>query len=226
MDSISNLILFKDHHLLVCNKPSGLPSQPDDTKDKSLFELAEIYSKQKLYICNRIDRPVSGLILFAKHKEGAATIQAQFKSPDFSKTYLALVPISDLPQQGEFNHWHTVNKNSKKAKIDHSHSEGAIEVTLSYECVEKGDHYQLLMLHTPTGRFHQIRAQLAFEGLPIRGDVRYGARRANPDRSIGLHSWKLSFLHPANKEQLHMETPWPMHDIWPHFNKNVSHSPA
>lgn len=213
MNSIRDYILFQDHHLVVCNKPAGLPVQEDLTKDTSLHRLLQAYCKQDLYLCHRIDRPVSGLVILAKNTESAAIINEQLSKQLFIKEYLAIVEKKEIPSEGTL-----VNKlmksSQKKKSFIHEESDGK-ESILNYKVIHVLDQYLLLNIKLSTGRFHQIRSQLSFAGIPVRGDVKYGARRGIKDRSIGLHSWKAECIHPSTKQVIRFEAPLPMNDIWP-----------
>ena len=193
LNKLSSYILFQDHHLIIANKPGGVPAQEDKTKDPSLLRLLQAYCKRDLFLVHRIDRPVSGLIVLVKNSKDQIIIQNQIQSQQFEKTYLAIVPKIDIPDQG------------------------ILEATLSYVIKKDLDQYRLLEIKTQTGRFHQIRAQLAHENMPIKGDVKYGARRSNKDRTIGLHAWKISFYHPSSNRAVNFVADLPENDIWPHF---------
>jgi 23S rRNA pseudouridine1911/1915/1917 synthase len=199
--------------LVVCNKPAGLPVQEDLTKDTSLHRLLQAYCKQDLYLCHRIDRPVSGLVILAKNTESAAIINEQLSKQLFIKEYLAIVEKKEIPSEGTL-----VNKlmksSQKKKSFIHEESDGK-ESILNYKVIHVLDQYLLLNIKLSTGRFHQIRSQLSFAGIPVRGDVKYGARRGIKDRSIGLHSWKAECIHPSTKQVIRFEAPLPMNDIWP-----------
>ncbi|MCC6816519.1 MAG: RNA pseudouridine synthase [Saprospiraceae bacterium] len=218
MENLSSHILFSDHYYLLVNKPSGLPVQEDKTGDASLLRLMQAYCKHNLYLIHRIDRPVSGAVLFAKNKETQALMNEDLSKSLFSKTYLAIVPIIDLDETGSFRDALIHDKKKMMAKVDetgtHKESRKAI---LHYKIIQTLDHFRLLEIKTETGRFHQIRAQLAFHKMPIRGDVKYNARRGNRDRSIGLHAWKIEWFHQSLKKKMEYVAPLPENDIWPLF---------
>lgn len=213
MNSIRDYIIFQDHHLVVCNKPAGLPVQEDLTKDASLHRMLQSYCKQDLYLCHRIDRPVSGLVILAKNTDSAAKINEQLAKQLFSKEYLAIVEKDEIPSEGTLVNKLMKASHKKKSYIDDT-SDGK-ESILNYKVIHMLDQYLLLSIKLSTGRFHQIRSQLSHAGLPVRGDVKYGARRSNKDRSIGLHSWKADFIHPSTNQPVHFEAALPSNDIWP-----------
>lgn len=218
LNKLSSYILFQDHHLIIANKPGGVPAQEDKTKDPSLLRLLQAYCKRDLFLVHRIDRPVSGLIVLVKNSKDQIIIQNQIQSQQFEKTYLAIVPKIDIPEQGVLEHFIIHDTKHNKGRISNSgDDEQAKKATLSYVIKKDLDQYRLLEIKTQTGRFHQIRAQLAHENMPIKGDVKYGARRSNKDRTIGLHAWKISFYHPCSNRAVNFIADLPENDIWPHF---------
>lgn len=219
MNSIRDYIIFQDHHLVVCNKPAGMPVQEDLSKDPSLHRLLQSYCKQDLYLCHRIDRPVSGLVILTKNTESAAFINEQLSKQLFSKEYLAIVEKKEINPEGVLINKLMKSAIKKKSYIDES-SDGK-ESILNYTVLQTLEQYLLLSIKLSTGRFHQIRSQLSFAGIPVRGDVKYGARRSNKDRTIGLHSWKTSFIHPSTKQSIQFEAPLPENDIWPVIQKII-----
>jgi len=210
---ISDHILYKNKQLIAFNKPAGIPVQPDLTKDISLTDLAGFYAKVPVFACHRIDRPASGIVLFAKNKKAVADLNEQFKNQSVSKTYLAVVQAAPPEKQGTLIH-HLRTQRSNKSLVFTKPEKDTKEARLTYRLIAASDRYHLLEIELLTGRQHQIRAQLAAIGCHIKGDVKYGARRGNKDRSIHLHSWKMSFDHPITKERVHLETPWPKGVIW------------
>ena len=209
---ISELIIFQSHQFVVANKPAGVPTQPDQTGDKSLVDLLSIYCKSDLYVIHRLDRPVSGIVLLAKTKKAAADLSRQFQEKKVEKTYLAVV--KDAPEAPEGTLTHYLKKQGKQEKVFKLPTPGALEATLSYSTLSKSDNYTLLKIVPATGRFHQIRAQLAAIGSPIKGDVKYGFRRSNPDRSIHLHALQLTFHHPVTNHKLTFEAPVLDEKLW------------
>lgn len=214
---ISDWVLYKNNQLIAFNKPAGIPIQPDKTEAKSLQELGEIYAKTKVFIIHRIDRPASGVILFAKSKKGLAKMNAQFQERTIKKTYLAVVKQAPEKKEGQLVHYLRKNGKTNKTQVFDEIVKGGKKAVLNYKTIGKSDNYTLLEIDLETGRHHQIRAQLAKIGSPIKGDVKYGARRSNKDRSIHLHAWKLSFQHPVTSEMVELIADMPDDAIWNFF---------
>ncbi len=209
---LSELIIFQTHQFVVANKPAGVPIQLDKTGDKPLVDLLSIYCKSDLYVVHRLDRPVSGIVLFAKNKKAAAHFSKQFQDKTIEKKYLAVV--KDCPEQQEGILTHYLKKIGNQEKIFKMPVKGALEAQLSYSVKTSSDNYHLLEIMPVTGRFHQIRSQLSAIGSPIKGDVKYGFKRSNADRSIHLHAWKLTFKHPVTNHPLSFEAPLPEDTLW------------
>ncbi len=215
---ISDQIIYKNKQLLAFNKPGGIPVQPDKTGDKSLTDLAEIYAKIPVFATHRIDRPASGIVLFAKNKKSLAALNEQFKNRSVSKTYLAVVKKLPAKPSGELIHHLYVQGNNKTVALDEP-GKKTKEARLKYQLLASSDNYHLLEVELLTGRQHQIRVQLAAIGSPIKGDVKYGARRGNKDRSIQLHSWKMAFNHPVTNERVELQAPVPEGGVWEAFRE-------
>ncbi|MEM9916476.1 MAG: RNA pseudouridine synthase [Bacteroidota bacterium] len=220
VQNIGALVLYKNNQLIAFSKPAGVPVQADRSGDKSLMDLAEIYCKRNLHLVHRIDRPVSGLLLFAKTKQTAAYLSKQFQEGRIKKQYLAVV--KNAPPKEEDHLIHHLSKNSKlnKSFVSDIATKNSKEAKLSYRLMGKSDHYHLLRIELISGRHHQIRAQLAAIGCPVKGDVKYGARRSNKDRSIHLHAWKMEFQHPISGDTINIEAPLPDEVVWNAFNKS------
>ncbi|MEO0337745.1 MAG: RNA pseudouridine synthase [Bacteroidota bacterium] len=215
--SIGDLVLYKNNQLIAFNKPAGITVQADKSKDKSLLDFAEIYTKSGIHLIHRIDRPASGLVLFAKTKSALASMNRQFQERSVEKTYLAVVPNLPKPTEGQLRHYlHKNGRNNKSYAVDANHK-AAKEAILEYKVLASIDNYHLLEIKLLTGRHHQIRAQLAAVSNPIKGDVKYGAKRNNKDRSIHLHSWKLSFTHPTSEERVKLTADLPKDPVWEAF---------
>ncbi len=216
--NISDLVLLKNNQFIVLNKPPAIPTTADKTGDKSLFDLAEIYCQCTLYPVHRLDRPASGLVVFAKTPKAATELSAQFRERSIEKTYLAVVKNEPL-LSNEATLVHHIQEN-KKTNLATAHAEPNKQTQiaeLSYKVKGAIENYQLLEIQLLTGRHHQIRAQLTAIGFPIKGDVKYGARRGNTNRSINLHAWKLKFLHPVSKETIELEAALPEDSVWKAF---------
>lgn len=204
---------YEDAHLLVLNKPPGMPVQPDPTGDADLLSEASLYAGCPLFLVHRLDRPVSGAVVMAKTVAAAAHLSAQFSARAVKKTYLALVSGPPPAASGELLHFLETHR-GRKARISQTPLEGSAKAALSYRLLRQTDRYWLLEVVPKEGRYHQIRAQLAAAGCPIRGDVKYGARRGNADRSIQLHAWRLAFVHPQSETPLAIEVPPPALPFW------------
>ncbi len=214
--NISDLILHNDHQIIALNKPAGAPSQEDKTGDTSLHTMAQAYSKRDLYVVHRIDRPCSGIVIFAKNREAASALGEQFESNALDKRYLAVVPKGIDPKSGDLEH-HIDKVASGKVRANPVDGPGK-PAKLSYQWLEDIDNYSLLEVNPQSGRLHQIRAQLGAIGFPIMGDVKYGARRGNRDRSIMLHARRVSFRHPTKGENVVITASVPEHPVWQAFS--------
>jgi 23S rRNA pseudouridine1911/1915/1917 synthase len=209
-------ILFEDNHLIAVNKNPGDLVQGDQTGDAPLPELIKAYIKKKydkpgevfLGVIHRLDRPTSGVVLFARTSKGLERMNAAFKNRQTSKKYWALVE-GQLSGDGELQHYLKKNPKNNKALVLNTPEEGAKEAKLSYQTLKVGDRYSLVEVDLQTGRHHQIRAQFASIGHPIKGDIKYGARRAERDRSICLHAHSLEFTHPTTKVTVNIIAPPP-----------------
>lgn len=214
---IGDIVLYKNNQLVAFNKPAGLPVQADRTGDKSLLDLAEIYGKSKSYLIHRIDRPVSGVVLLAKSKNALVKMTTQWKNKQVTKTYLAVVKNAPENPAGELVHYLKKDGRNNKSKVCEENATDAKKAVLTYKTIGSSDSYHLLEVQIETGRHHQIRAQLAAIGCPIKGDVKYGFKRNNADKSIHLHAWKLRFSHPISGKQEEVIAPLPDEVVWNAF---------
>lgn len=215
MTELSNLILYKSRKIIVANKPAGISSQINRAEEKSLQELLEIYVKHKLFIISRLDQPVAGLVLFANDQKGAAGLSELVREGKIKKTYLALVENLPPKKEDEITHYVSRNAKHRKALINNTAVKGFKEAVLHYEVLHSFDNYHLVKVKTKTGRFHQIRVQMAHIGCPIKGDVKYGARRSNSDRSIHLLSYEMNFTNPFSNEEVSYQAEIPETDgLW------------
>ncbi len=219
MKKISDLILYKDHHLLVLNKPAGLPTQQDPSGDTSAHRMAMAYAHRDLYLIHRLDRRVSGVLVFAKTKTAAAHLARQWEENKVRKIYLAIVPAKDIPATGQLHHYLTYDSKQNVTTAHAAPLSGADEAVLSYEIVQSLDHFMVLRIDLISGRKHQIRAQLSAIGLPIRGDIKYGSKRTNPDGSIDLHAYSIQVQHPAREEYRKFVAPLPEEGLWPNVKE-------
>ena len=216
--SIGDLILYKNNQLAAFNKPPGIGVQDDESDNKSLHTLAEIYVKSKLSVIHRLDQPASGVVLFAKTHGALVSLNEQFRDRSTEKIYLA--GVGERPEEDSGVLVHYLRKDGRRnisRAVDDSES-GAKKAELEYRLLGSSERYHLLEIRLHTGRHHQIRAQLAAIGCSIKGDVKYGFRRSNRDRSIHLHAWKLSFNHPVSGEKETLTAPLPTGDpVWDAF---------
>jgi 23S rRNA pseudouridine1911/1915/1917 synthase len=214
--SISEHIIFQNHHFVVANKPAGMPVQADPTNDLPFITLIEQYCKVPLFLINRIDRPVSGLVLFAKTKADAAALSEQFRERTAAKAYIAAVKTAPSPPAAELVHFLKKGKKDSNASTAFAEQQPNTEkAVLHYTTIGSSTAYTFLEIDLQTGRHHQIRAQLAAIGSPVKGDVKYGARRANADRSIHLHAWRISITNPKTNERMTFTAPFPADDaVW------------
>lgn len=211
-------IIQENAAFLVVNKPPGLAAQPDKTGDNSLLAIAEEYCGHALHIVHRIDRPVSGLVLFAKTAEAMTLFSLQFQARTVQKDYLAVVQNLPPEKEGKLVHYLKKNQAKNTSTVFDKEQPGTERAELRYRLFESSKNYHLLHIQLLTGRHHQIRAQLAAIGSPIKGDVKYGARRSNTDRSIHLHAWRLAFDNPATGERILLEAAPPEEVLWQALN--------
>ena len=204
-------VVYEDNHIIVVNKTSSEIVQGDKTGDIPLSETVKPYLKEKYQkpgnvfvgVTHRLDRPVSGLVVFAKTSKALSRLNEMFKNSEVKKTYWAIVKECPRELEGELVHY--LVPDSKKA-------------ILHYRLIARSQNYNLLEVDLKTGRHHQIRCQLAKMGCPIKGDLKYGFSRSNPDGSICLHARRISFIHPVSKEQIDLEAPVPPGSLWNGFS--------
>lgn len=216
-------IVYEDNHLLVINKKVGQLVQGDKTGDESLLDSIKNYIKIRdnkpgnvfLGLVHRIDRPTSGLVIYAKTSKALSRLTQMVKNREVKKTYWAVVPKEMIPQSQRLVHYLQKNGKNNKAIVFTKVTDGAKEAILTYNIIKTLDNYHLLEIDLETGRHHQIRAQLSKTGVPIKGDLKYGSPRSNPDGGINLHARKLEFVHPVTKESIEIIAPVPQNDaIW------------
>ena len=220
---IEQQILYEDNHLLIINKNVGQLVQGDKTGDESLLDTIKNYIKIRdhkagnvfLGLVHRIDRPTSGLVIYAKTSKALSRLTQMVKNREIKKTYWAVVPKEIVPQSQRLVHYLKKNEKNNKAIIFTKPTDGAKESILTYQIIKMLDNYQLLEVDLETGRHHQIRAQLSKIGIPIKGDLKYGSPRSNANGGISLHARKLEFIHPVTKESISITAPIPQKDsIW------------
>lgn len=216
-------VLYEDNHIIVVNKAAGEIVQGDKTGDTPLSETVKAYIKERYHksgnvylgVVHRLDRPVSGAVLFARTSKALPRLNRLFaEHTQVQKVYWAIVCRPPLERQGTLTHWLTRNEKNNTARAydrEVPHSKLAV---LDYQVIAQSDRYWLLQIHLHTGRHHQIRCQLARMGCPIRGDLKYGAPRSNPDGSISLHARALTLQHPVSHENIHLIAPVPQERLW------------
>lgn len=215
-------ILYEDNHIIIVNKRAGDIVQGDKTGDKPLSDVVKSYLKEKynkpgnvyLGVVHRLDRPTTGLVIFAKTSKVLPRLNALFVSKEITKTYWAIVKIKPKKEADTLVDWLKKNPKNNKSyayKKEVAHSKKAV---LHYKVIKKLDNYFLLEITLETGRHHQIRSQLSNIGSPIKGDLKYGFDRSNKDASIHLHARHISFLHPVKKEPINITAPLPNDVIW------------
>ena len=216
-------ILYEDNHLVIVNKQAGEIVQGDKTGDTPLSDIVKDWLKEKhnkpgnvyLGVVHRLDRPVSGVVLFAKTSKALPRLNKMFAEHNkVNKTYWAIVQNRPLEPQGTLTHWLTRQEKNNTARAYDRKVPGSKKAVLDYELIASGDRYHLLEIHLHTGRHHQIRCQLAKIGCPIKGDLKYGAPRSNPDGSISLHARTLTLEHPVNHESISVTAPVPDDKLW------------
>ena len=215
-EKIGDWVVYKNNQLIAFNKPVTLPVQHVG-EAKSLLDLAEIYTKQKLHLIHRLDQPASGVILMAKTHTALVSLNEQFKKRKVEKSYLAVVKEKPPEKEGTLIHYLKKLHRNNKSIVFSEPKVGAKRAELHYQLIDSIDNYHLLKIKLITGRHHQIRAQLSAIGCPIKGDVKYGFRRNNLNRSIHLHAWKLAFQHPISKEQVTLIAEVPEDPVWSAF---------
>lgn len=215
-------ILFEDNHLLIINKRPGELAQGDETGDVPLIDSLKDFIKKRdnkpgnvfLGLIHRLDRPTSGILIFAKTSKALTRMNELFKTRDVSKTYWAIIQGKPKTQFERLEHYLKKNQKNNKTTVYPNPAKDAKIAVLEYKLLGALDNYSLLEVDLFTGRSHQIRAQLSFIGNPIKGDLKYGAKRSNPDGSISLHARKIGFLHPVSKEEINVIAPPPNDSIW------------
>ena len=224
-------VIYEDNHIIIANKQSGEIVQGDKTGDRPLSELVKDYIKEKyqkpgavfLGVVHRLDRPVSGLVAFARTSKALARLNKMFAEGQVHKTYWAIVPSRKVEGGGlkvdggewtMLTHWIVRNEAQNKSYAYDYEVPNSKKAILKYRVIGQGDRYNLLEVQLMTGRHHQIRCQLSAIGSPIKGDLKYGSKRSNPDGSISLLSRKIEFVHPVSHQLVSVEAPLPTDAIW------------
>ncbi|MBD81685.1 MAG: RNA pseudouridine synthase [Crocinitomicaceae bacterium] len=222
-------IIFEDNHLLVVNKRSSDIVQGDKTGDVPLVDILKKYIKDKynkpgnvfLGIPHRLDRPTSGIIMFAKTSKALVRLNKMFRNREVQKTYWAVVKNAPPQKRGTLiNHLVKIERTNKSIAVT-GEIEGSKYSELNYEVIAKSEHYYLLEILPKTGRHHQIRVQLSKVKCPIKGDIKYGFKRANDNASIHLHARQLTFIHPVTKLEMVLVAKTPNDPLWNYFSEKV-----
>lgn len=220
-------VLYEDNHLIAVNKSSSEIVQGDKTGDEPLSETIKKYIKEKynkpgdvyLGVTHRLDRPVSGVVLFARTSKALTRLNEMFKTQQVRKTYWAIVKNKPANPEGRLEHYLVRNEKQNKSYAHDKFVPNAKQAALTYKLIGQSDTYCLLEIELETGRHHQIRCQLAKMGCPIKGDLKYGFPRSNPNGGISLHARSVEFIHPVSKERIKITAPIPEDEkLWGAFH--------
>lgn len=215
-------VVYEDNHLIAVNKNCHEITQGDKTGDTPLSEMLQAWLKEKyakpgnvfIGVAHRLDRPVTGLVLFAKTSKALSRLNEMFRQGEVKKTYWAIVKHCPPEPDATLTHWLVRNEKQNKSVAYDNERPSAKKAILHYKLIARSENYYLLEIDLKTGRHHQIRCQLAKISSPIKGDLKYGAGRSNPDGGISLHARSASFIHPVSKETLTLTAPVPEDNLW------------
>lgn len=218
-------VVYEDNHIIVVNKTSSEIVQGDKTGDTPLSEMVQQYLKEKyqkpgnvfIGVTHRLDRPVSGLVIFSKTSKALPRLNEMFKEGEVKKTYWAIVKECPKEPEGELVNFLVRNEKQNKSYAYDREVPNSKKAILHYKLIGRSQNYFLLEIDLKTGRHHQIRCQLAKMGCTIKGDLKYGSPRSNPDGSICLHARHISFNHPVSKELIELDAPVPASNLWNGF---------
>ena len=219
-------VVYEDNHIIVVNKTASEIVQGDKTGDTPLSEMVKEYLKVKynkpgnvfIGVTHRLDRPVSGLVVFAKTSKALSRLNDMFRLGEVQKTYWAIGKERPKELEGELTHWMVRNEKQNKSYAYDTEKPNSKKAVLRYKLIGHSQNYHLLEVDLQTGRHHQIRCQLAKMGCPIKGDLKYGSPRSNPDGSICLHARRVRFIHPVSKEVIDITAPLPSGNLWNGFD--------
>lgn len=222
-------VLYEDNHIIVINKASSEIVQGDRTGDKPLSEKVKEYLKEKYNkpgnvfcgVTHRLDRPTSGVVVFAKTSKALTRLNKMFRNDEVDKVYWAIVQNRPVSDRGTLTHYLIKDSKRNNSTAYNTERKNTKKAVLHYSLINQSENYHLLEVKLETGRHHQIRVQLAKIGSPIKGDLKYGAARSNRDGSISLHARGISFIHPVSKEKVDITAPVPEDNLWKVFEKNV-----
>ena len=215
-------VLYEDNHIIIVYKEAGEIVQGDKTGDKPLSEIVKQWIKEKyqkpgnvfLGVVHRLDRPVAGLVIFAKTSKALTRLNDMFRNGDIHKTYWAIVTRPPMETEATLTDWLVRNERQNKSYAYNHQVPTAKKSILNYKVINQSERYTLLEVNLMTGRHHQIRCQLSNMNCPIKGDLKYGAPRSNPDGSICLLSRYVEFIHPVSKEKICIKSPLPEDNLW------------
>ena len=219
------IVVYEDNHIIIVNKTTSEIVQGDKTGDIPLSEVVKQYIKKEyakpgnvfLGVVHRLDRPVSGLFVFAKTSKALSLLNEMFRKGDVHKTYWAIVKTCPPTEEGDLVHYLVRNEKQNKSYAYDKEVKGAKKAVLHYRLIGHSDNYYLLEIDLKTGRHHQIRCQLAKIGCPIKGDLKYGFPRSNADGGICLHARRVCFVHPVSKKLVDVVAPTPADNLWNSF---------
>lgn len=222
LNNIGMQVVYEDNHIIIVYKQSGEIVQGDKTGDKPLSDTVKEWIKVRynkpgnvfLGVVHRLDRPVAGLVMFGKTSKATSRLNAMFREGQVHKTYWAIVSGTPKADEATLDNWLVRNEKQNKSYAYDHEVPNSKHALLRYKVIARSDNYTLLAVDLLTGRHHQIRCQLAHAGMPIKGDLKYGARRSNPDGSISLLSHRMSFVHPVSKKTIDITSPVPNDNLW------------
>lgn len=223
-------VIYEDNHIIAVNKACGEIVQGDKTGDIPLSEIVKAYIKEKYHkpgnvflgVTHRLDRPTTGVVLFAKTDKALSRLNEMFKSHEqIKKTYWAITQHPPIPSEGRLEGYLWRNEQQNKSYIVKEGTKDAKYAAMTYRTIARGERYTLVEVNLETGRHHQIRCQLAAIGCPIKGDLKYGAKRSNPDGGISLHARRVEFVHPVSKKNIVITASVPNDKLWQVLEKNI-----
>ncbi|MGL4292033.1 MAG: RluA family pseudouridine synthase [Bacteroidales bacterium] len=222
-------VIFEDNHIIGVCKTCNEIVQGDKTGDEPLSETLKTWLKEKydkpgnvfVGVTHRLDRPTSGLVLFAKTSKALTRLNEMFRKSEVNKTYWAIVKAKNVADKGQLVHYLVRNEKQNKSYAYEEEKPNSKKAILNYRIIARSDRYMLLEIDLLTGRHHQIRCQLAKIGCPIKGDLKYGFDRSNPDGGISLHARRVTFVHPVSKENIDLTAPVPADNLWKAFQEMV-----
>lgn len=223
-------ILYEDNHIIIVNKAPGEIVQGDKTGDKPLVEMLKDFVRERdhkpgnvfMGVVHRLDRPVSGVVVFAKTSKALSRLNAMFASGDVHKTYWAITRNKPAEPEALLTHWIRSVERNNKSYASETPVKDAKEARLAYKLIASSERYHLLEVRLMTGRKHQIRVQLSSIGCPVKGDLKYGDKRSNPDGSISLHARQISFIHPVSGKEIDVTAPVPQDTLWQALEQSLN----